>query len=158
MTGRFRPFMLGIALATLAGAAAARDYIVVNSTDPAIARGQSYDSGARVTLAPGRALTLMHASGDLVRLKGASGAVLLPRRQTNQAEADRLAIHRVIVAPADRQPASGMRPMRMRAGVCPEAAKVTTLDAIVQVHQGGCAAEAALAFEAWIAAHPPADD
>lgn len=157
MTGRFRPFVLALALSALAGAAAARDYIVVGSTDPTITRGQGYDSGAPVSLAPGRTLTLMHASGDLLRLRGASGVIRLPHRQANQAEADRLAILRVIVAPADSQVAGGMRPTRTRAGVCPEAAAITTLDAIVQVHRGGCAAEAAQALEAWIAAHPPAE-
>lgn len=157
MTGHLRPLILGLALAALAGAAAARDYIVVGSTDPAIARGQGYDSGARIALATGRTVTLMHASGDLVRLKGAAGGVLLPRRQANQAEADRLAILKVIVAPADRQVMGGIRTTRTRAGICPTPDGIVTLDAIVQVHRGGCESEAAQALEAWIAARPPAE-
>lgn len=157
MTRRFRSLILGVALAAFAGAAAARDYIVVGSTDPAIGRGQGYDSGARVALAPGRTVTLMHASGDLVRLKGAAGGVLLPRRQANQAEADRLAILKVIVAPADRQVMGGIRTTRTRSGICPAPEGIVTLDAIVQVHQGGCQSEAAQALEAWIAARPPAE-
>ncbi|MBU1377013.1 MAG: hypothetical protein KKE02_19280 [Alphaproteobacteria bacterium] len=156
MTRRFRALILGLALATLAGAASARDYIVVGSTDPAIARGQAYDGGAKVSLAPGRTLTLMHASGDLVRLKGVAGGVLLPRRQTNQAEAERLAVLKMIVS-TDQGAPGAARPMRTRAGVCPTPEAITTLDAVVQVHQGGCATEAAEALDAWIAKHPPTD-
>lgn len=157
MIGQLRPLILGLALAALAGAAAARDYIVVGSTDPAIARGQGYDGGARVALAPGRTVTLMHASGDLVRMSGAAGGVVLPRRQANQADADRLAILKVIVAPADRQVMGGIRTTRTRSGICPAPAGIVTLDAIVQVHQGGCKGEAAQALEAWIAAHSPVE-
>lgn len=155
MTRRLAPLLLGIALAAFAGAAAARDYIVVGSTDPAIARGAAYDGGAKIPLAPGRTLTLMHASGDMVRLKGAAGGVVTPKRPAGQAETERLAVLRVIVAP-ERKP-SGMYATRTRAGICPEAASIQTLDAIVQVHQGGCAAEAAQALETWVAAHPPTD-
>lgn len=148
--------ILGLALAAFAGAGAARDYIVVGSTDPAIVRGQAYDSGMKLTLAPGRTVTLMHASGDLVRLRGAEGGVLLPRRQSSQADAERLAILKVIVSTDQRGPGV-TRPMRTRAGLCPEPATITTLDAVVQVHQGGCSAEATQALDAWIAAHPPKD-
>lgn len=156
MIRRLAPTILGLALAGFASAAAARDYIVVASSDPAIPRGASYDGGAKIPLAPGRTLTLMHASGDMIRLKGATGGVAPPRRQAGQSEADRLAVLRVIVAPPERKLA-GMYATRTRAGICPEAASIQSLDAIVQVHQGGCAAEAAQALEAWVAAHPPKD-
>jgi hypothetical protein len=156
MVRRVAFLFLGLALAAFAGAAAARDHIVVGSTDPAIARGLSYDGGARIPLAPGRTLTLMHASGDMIRLKGAQGGVVAPPRKAGQAETERLAVLRVIVAPPERKLA-GMYATRTRAGVCPEVAAITSLDAIVQVHQGGCTAEAAQALEAWVAAHPPND-
>lgn len=157
MAGRIRPLILGLALWTLAGAAAARDYIVVASTDPSVARGAAYDAGAKIALAPGRTLTLMHASGDMIRLKGAAGGVVAPKRQAGQAETERLAVLRLIVAPAEKRPQAALYATRNRAGVCPDAAGVKTLDAIVQVHQGGCTAEAAQALEAWVAAHPPTD-
>lgn len=156
MLSRFPILILGLALSALAGAAAARDYIVVASTDPAIPRGASYDAGARALLAPGRTLTLMHASGDMVRLKGAPGGVAVPTRKAGQAEAERLAVLRTIVAPPERTKA-GLYAARARAGVCPEAADITTLDAIVQVHQGGCTDEAAQALESWMASHPATD-
>lgn len=160
MAARFRPLSIlaGLALAALATAAAARDYIVVSSTDPAIVRGQSYDAGARLALPAGKTVTLMHATGDLVRLKGAAGGVTLPRRAASQGDADRLAILKVIVAPPERQAAGGVAFRKTRGGVCPAPDQIRTLDAIVQVHQANCAAEAAQALEAWIAAHPPAED
>jgi len=148
--------LVGLALAALATGAAARDYIVVGSTDPAVTRGQAFDAGARLALPVGRTLTLMHASGDLLKVKGAAGGVVLPRRVASQGEADRLAILKIIVAPAERQTVGGMKLARTRAGICPPAVGVTTLDAIVQVHQAGCTAAAASALEAWIAAHAPA--
>lgn len=147
--------LAGLALATLATAAAARDYVVVSSTDPAVARGQSFAAGARVALPVGKTATLMHASGDLVRIKGAAGGVLLPRRAASQGEADRLAFLKVIVAPAERSTVGGMKLARTRGGVCPRPEAVATLDAIVQVHQAGCPAVAADALEAWFASHPP---
>jgi len=145
--------ILALGLMAFAGAAAASDYIVVGSTDPAIARGQAFDSGMKAPLGAGQTLTLMHASGDLVRLKGAPGGIILPRRAANQADAERLAVLKVIVSTADKPPAPKMRTR----GLCPDAATVTTLDAIVQTHLGGCADEAAKALDAWIAGHPPTD-
>lgn len=140
----------------IGAAAAARDYVVVSSTDPAVVRGQSYSAGARIALPAGKSVTLMHASGDLVRLQGAAGGVLLPRRVASQGDADRLAILKAIVAPAERSTVGSMKLAKTRAGVCPAPEAVTSLDAVVQVYEAGCKAVAAEALEAWIAAHPPA--
>ena len=159
MAARFRPasILVGLALAAVATAAAARDYVVVSSTDPAVARGQTFAAGTRIPLPAGKTVTLMHATGDLVRLKGASGGVTAPRRAASQGDADRLAILKIIVAPADRQ-ATGLVAMRKtRSGICPAPEAVRTLDDIVQVHRAGCATVAAEALEAWIVAHPPAE-
>lgn len=159
MAVRLFPISLiaGLALAALATAAAARDYIVVSSTDPVVVRGQSYDAGARLALAAGKTVTLMHASGDLVRLKGAAGGIVLPKRAASQGEADRLAILKVIVAPPERQAAGSVAMRKTRSGICPTPDRVNSLDAIVQVHAAGCAAVAAEALEAWFVAHPPVD-
>jgi hypothetical protein len=155
---RLASILAGLALAAVTTAAAARDYVVVSSTDPAVARGQIFPAGARIPLPAGKTVTLMHATGDLVRLKGASGGVTAPRRAASQGDADRLAILKIIVAPADRQ-ATGLVAMRKtRSGICPAPTEVRTLDAIVQVHRAGCAVVAAEALEAWIAAHPPAEE
>lgn len=143
-----------VAAALFAPAAMARDYIVVSSTDPALVRGQGFDAGARVALGPGRTLILMHASGDVVRVQGAAGGVVLPRRAASQGEADRLAILKVIVAPPEAKAAGGVA-LRKTRSVCPSPEMVTTLDAIVQVHQAACATEAAMALDRWIAEHTP---
>lgn len=154
---RLQSVLAGLALAFAASAALARDYIVVSSTDPAVAKGQAFDAGARIPLAPGRTLTLMHATGDLMKVQGAPGGVVLPRRTASQGEADRLAILKVIVAPPEERPAGGVKLRKTRAGICPTPDTITTLDAIVQVYQAACAPEAAQALDSWIASHTPAD-
>jgi hypothetical protein len=160
MSVRLRPLSIlaGLVLAAIATAAAARDYVVVASTDPAVARGQSFAAGARIPLPAGKTVTLMHATGDIVRLKGADGGVVLPKRAASQGDADRLAILKVIVAPADRQVAGGLALRKTRSGVCPAPDKIKTLDAIVQVYQAGCASSATDALNAWITAHPPSEE
>lgn len=157
MIRRLRTVLLATAFVAAAGSAAARDYVVVGSTDPAFTRGQSLESGVRLNLTSGRSLTLMHASGDVVRIKGAAGGVVLPVRKSNQAEADRLAILRVMVTPAPQQRVGDGRMARTRAGICPPAETLTTLDAMVQVHEAGCKAAAAQALEAWISRQTPSD-
>jgi hypothetical protein len=147
---RFR-LVLGLALALAASAAAAHDYIVVASSDPAIARGQAVDAGARLALASGRTVTLMYASGDLVTLKGVPGGVVAPPRRASSAEAQRLEVLRLMVGPP---PASGDGPRlsKTRGGLCPAPANLASLDDIVAVAQGGCTNEARAAFEAWLSA------
>lgn len=149
--------LLAVVLSASAGSAWAGDYIVVASSDPAIARGSEYDGGTRIPLAPGQTVTLMHASGDTLRLKGLAGGVTLPRRMASASEAERLAVLRLIVAPPKPRPASALYAAQTRGGLCPDVASVTTLDAIVQVQGGGCPSEAAQALAAWLEAHPPSD-
>jgi hypothetical protein len=142
----------GLALAFAATAATAHDYVVVASTDPAIARGQAVDAGARLALAAGRSVTLMYASGDLVTLKGAAGGVVAPARHASSAEAQRLEVLRMMVGPAP----TPARFAKTRSGLCPAAPSLTTLDDIAAVAEGGCTTEARAAFEAWLAARTAA--
>ncbi len=142
---------LALMLSLAAFAAQAADYVVVGSSDPAIARGQAYEAGARITLAPGQSLTLMHASGALVRLKGSAGGVVAPRERATTADADRMAVLRFIMSDADKPATRGA--MRTRSGICPSPELLTSLDAIAQAQQGGCVTGAAKAFEAWLNAH-----
>jgi len=153
MLRRLVPALAGAAILACAGAAVARDYIVVASTDPAIVRGQALDAGAKVDLGPGRTLTLMHASGDVVRVKGAKGGVVLPARKASQAEAERLAILKVMVTPTTR-PTVGST--KTRSGICPNPESLGSLDAIAQVQKAGCGTVAGEALEAWLQAHAPA--
>ena len=66
--------LLVVMLSALATAAAAADFVVVRSSDPALLRGQAFDAGDRVPLAAGTIVTLRHASGDIVTLTGTAGA------------------------------------------------------------------------------------
>lgn len=152
-----RALLAGLAVAAMAGAAAARDYVVVASNDPAIPRGLSVDAGARLAVPAGHSVTLMHASGDLLTLKGAAGGVTAPLRKAASADATRLEVLRAMVAPNTREVAVGASQRRSRSGVCPSPDMLTSLDAIAQVQDAGCTDAAAAALEAWIAAHPPTD-
>ena len=58
-----RRVILGLVLAMgVAGAAQGADFIVVGSTEPAVARGQEVDGGARLPVGAGRSVTLMHVT------------------------------------------------------------------------------------------------
>ena len=133
----------------MTSSAAAADYLVVRSSDPTFVRGQALNAGARLPLMAGGTLTVMHASGDVVTLKAAAGGISLPQRVASAPDADRMAVLRFILAPAPRE--NGPRPARTRGGICPSAEAISTLDAIAQVQQGGCADEAAKALEVFLA-------
>jgi hypothetical protein len=152
-----RAALAGLALAALAGVAAAKDYVVVASSEPAIPRGLALDAGARLALPAGRTVTLMHASGDLLTLRGAAGGVVAPVRKAASADSARLEVLRVIVTPSTREVAAGQSQRRSRS-ICPAPETLTTLDGIAEVQAAGCTAAAATALDAWIAAHPPAEE
>lgn len=142
-------------VALSAGAAQAADYVVVASTDPAIARGQAYDGGARLALAAGRTVTVMHAAGNVLTLRGATGGVLLPRREASPDQTSRLATLRFIVSSSERQVVA--RGGRTRGGICPLPEALTTLDDIRDAAANACADSASQAFEAWLKTAPRDD-
>ena len=154
--GRYlrRATLAALALVAIGGAAAARDYVVVASTEPTVPRGLTVDAGARLAVTPGRSVTLMHASGDVLKLNGAAGGVVAPARKAASADAARLEVLRAMVTPNTREVTEGAGQRRSRGGVCPSANLLTTLDAIAEVQAAGCGDVAAGAFEAWLAAHP----
>lgn len=141
--------VLTLMLTAFATAALAADFVVVRSSDPALIRGQAFDAGDRVPLAAGSFVTLMHASGDIVTLKGTAGGVSLPKRSATAPDADRMAVLKFILARAPRE--ANPRGTRTRGGICPAAEEVTTLDAVAQVYQSGCAEQAAQALDALLA-------
>jgi hypothetical protein len=146
---------LGALIATaIGGAAAASDYIVVASNDPGFPRGRGLDSGQKLALAPGRSLTLMHASGDLMMLKGAAAGVSVPERKAQSVDAGRLEVLRTMVAPKPAELRTGLGARRGTRGVCPPPESLSSLDAIAAV-QGPCPEAAERALEAYIAAHAP---
>lgn len=149
-----RAGLAGLAAALIAGSAAAHDYVVVATSEPAIARGLPVDGGQRLAVAPGRSVTLMHASGAILLLKGAAGGVVVPKRKSANTETARLEVFRTMVAAKPREVSEGLGTRRTRGGVCPAPDSLTTLDAIAEVQAAGCPEAASEALGAWLATHP----
>ena len=141
-----RKLILGLAMAAgLAGAAQAADFVVVSSTDPAIARGREVAGGEPLQIAPGRSIILVDKAGQVTRLAGAASPVAAPRRQYANLNEDRVQVLKLLVGPARvrRAPPSLGK-------VCPPA-DLTQFDGIVTVARvDGCLTTARAAFEAYV--------
>lgn len=150
-----RRVLQGIAIAlAVGGVAQAADFIVVNSTDPAITRGQSYDGGAHVPLASGKKLTLMRASGEVTSVTGGANGVTLPAQRVAANDAAKFDTLHALLAPPPEGRTFGAR----RGGFCPPVESMTTMDDILRVAQtSGCKAEARQALDAYIAKNGGAD-
>jgi hypothetical protein len=137
-----------VVASALGSAAQASDFIVVSSNDPAIARGQSFDGGARIPLASGKKLTLMRATGEVTTVQGAASGVVLPSLRVASNDSARFDTLHTLLAPPPEGRTFGAR----RGGFCPPAESLTTIDDILRVAQtSGCKAEARTALEAYIA-------
>lgn len=143
-----RGAILGLILAGFASAAAAADYVVVNSTDPALRPGSEVSAGQRIDLAAGQTLRLINATGEVTTLRGGPNGATAPRAGA-AADPTRIAQLKVLIDPPPQGRTFGGR----RAGVCPNPAALTTLDQILAVQSGGCADQARAALEAYLAAH-----
>jgi hypothetical protein len=139
----------GVVLAlAVAGVAHASDFIVVNSTDPGIKRGQAFDGGTRVPLATGKSLTLMRSSGEVTTVQGASSGVVLPGARVAQADNARFDSLRALLAPPPEGRTFGAR----RGGFCPPVESLTTLDDILRVADtSGCKTVAREALDTYVA-------
>lgn len=144
-----RKTLIGLALSlAFGGTALASDYIVVNSTDPGIKRGQALDAGTKVQLGAGQTLTLMRASGEVTTLRGAAAGITVPGAKLNSADAARFETIRALVSPPPEGRTFGAR----RGGLCPALEALTTLDDIVHVAEtSGCKTVARQALEAYLA-------
>ena len=141
-----RRILLGALLALgLAGAAQAADFVVVSSTDPAIRRGQTFDSGAMIQVASGQSVVLIDTAGQVTRLAGRADGFTLPPRRVADLNQDRVAVLKMLVAP----------PRVRRTGpsfgkVCPEA-DLTAIEGILETARvDGCLTPARAAFEAYV--------
>ena len=144
-----RTAILGFILALgVAGGAQAGDYVVVSSTDPAIRPGQELTGGQRIALGAGQTLRFMDASGNVVTLRGAAGGAVAPRAGA-PVDPTRMAQLKVLIDPPPSTRTFGAR----RSGVCPDPATLTTLDQSLSVQSGGCAPQARLALETYLARH-----
>ena len=144
-----RKTLIGLALSlAFGGTALAADYIVVNSTDPGIKRGQAFDAGTRVQLGAGQTITLMRASGEVTTLRGAAAGVVVPGAKLAAADSARFETLRALVQPPPEGRTFGAR----RGGICPALEALTTLDEIVQVAEtSGCKSVARQALEIYLA-------
>ena len=144
-----RKTLIALALSLAFGSTAmASDYIVVNSTDPGIKKGQAFDAGTRVQLGAGQSITLMRASGEVTTLKGAAAGVVVPGARLAAADAARFETLRALVQPPPEGRTFGAR----RGGLCPAVEALTTLDDIVHVAEtSGCKSVARQALEAYLA-------
>ena len=147
-----RGALFGAVLAlALAGSAAAADYIVVNSTDPGIKRGQAFDAGARVSLGAGKTLTVMKASGEVTTLRGGNGGAVVPANRMASADTARFETLRALVEPPPQGRTFGAR----RGGICPAVETLTTLDDIIRTAESsGCKTVARQALDAYLAKQP----
>jgi hypothetical protein len=142
-----RRFVLGVAVALLAGPAAiAKEFIVVSSSDPGVKTGQAFDGGARVPLGPGRALTLMKVSGEVITVQGGPGGVTLPG-DAAAGDNPRFAAVQALFAP----PPSGHAYGAQR-GFCPGPEVLDNIGAIVRSNQAGCKTDARKAFQDYLKA------
>lgn len=144
-----RKLLIGLAVSlACASAAAASDYIVVGSTDPAIKRGQAFDAGARVSLGAGKTLTLMRASGEVTTVRGAPSGIVIPAARLAAADSARFETLRALVEPPPQGRTFGAR----RGGICPAAETLTTLDDIIRAAEAsGCKTVARQALDAYLA-------
>lgn len=147
-----RKVLTGLVLSlAIGGSAAASDYIVVGSTDPAIRRGQALDAGAKVPLGVGKTLTLMRASGEVTTLRGSSAGVTVPAAKLAAADADRFETLRALVEPPPQGRTFGAR----RGGLCPAVETLKTLEDILRTAEAsGCKTVARQALDNYLAAQP----
>ena len=148
-----RKLLIGAVLAlAFGGSAVASDYIVVNSTDPSIKRGQAFDAGAKVALGAGKTITLMRASGEVTTLRGAASGVTIPGAKLAAADAARFETLRALVEPPPQGRTFGAR----RGGICPAVETLATLDDILRTAESsGCKSVARQALDAYLAKSTP---
>jgi hypothetical protein len=141
-----RKIFLGVLLAVgLAGAAEAADFVVVSSTDPAVARGQEYASGQAVQIAPGKSVVLIDPAGNVKRLVGGAAAQALPRRQVASVDDQRMAVVKLLVAPPRMRRATPKLDQ-----VCPQADLATFEGILTVAPVDGCLTRAREAFDAYV--------
>jgi hypothetical protein len=142
-----RRTLLGLVLALgFTGMAHAADFIVVNSNDPGIKRGEAYEAGARLPLGAGKTLTLMRASGEVMTIKGGPSGAVLPGAKLAAADTARFDALRALVAPPPEGRTFGAR----RGGICALPESLLTMDDIVYAADHGCQAQARIALQTYL--------
>ena len=145
-----RRSLMGVVLVlAFAGAANASDFVVVNSTDPGVKKGQALDAGAHVAVATGKTLTIMRLSGEITTLTGGPAGVTLPNVRLAATDPARFDNLKALIDPPPPGRTFGAR---RGGGICPPVASLVTLDDILRVADGpACKAEAREALDAYVA-------
>lgn len=144
---RFQKVCAVLALGLAVGIAGAADYIVVRSTDAAIAKGAALAAGARVPLAAGATLTLVSPGGEVVMLKGAAGGAQVPGVAKGGDSAASAALAALVNRPPPRRSFGAMRGSEK----CPSAAALQTMEQILAAsREQGCGGVAQAALEAYV--------
>lgn len=149
----------------LTGAAMAHEYIVVSSSDPAIAKGVTLSEGAVVPLASGRSLTVMSPTGRLTTYRGGAGAVVLPKLAMAADPTSFDALAALVRRPPARRISGAMRGggagnARGPSGptpVCAAAEELVTVEQIVAADAAGCGMTAKVALEAYLQNQQPTE-
>lgn len=142
---------------SLLGVAVASEFVVVRSTDPAVARSTTLKAGDRVAVAPGATITLMGPEGEVFTLRGdAAGRLTVPAAQTRRSDFLRLsALREMLTRPSDRRAFGAVRSDEES---CPLAETLTSFDLILEADEAGCTQEAAMALDLFVNARLPADE
>lgn len=142
-----KTFLVGASLLLMtAGAAFAQDFIVVNSSDPAIVKGHTFNAGDQVSIAAGKSVSAIRTSGEVVTFQGGANPVTIPGERTPESDQWRAGALASLVSP----PPEG-RTFGATRGFCPEPEEMLTLSIIVRADQAGCAEEARVAFANYVA-------
>ncbi|MBU6408428.1 MAG: hypothetical protein KGS44_15075 [Alphaproteobacteria bacterium] len=139
------------------GVAVASEFVVVRSTDPAVARSTTFKAGDRVMVAPGATLTLMGPDGDVLTLRGdAAGRLTVPATETRRSDFLRLsALREMLTRPSDRR---AFGAVRSDEDACPLAETLTSFDLILEADEAGCTQEATVALDLFVNARLAADE
>jgi hypothetical protein len=153
MTWFWRSVGLTLAAAAWCSVAAASDFLVVKSGDATIAKGSRLPAGQQLALAAGASLTLMSASGEIVRLVGGPQGVRLPDATSGARSASLDIIQTMVSRPRARRDFGAMR----GADDCTVAREsLITLEAIAAADQiPACRSRAMEALNRIIDAQPP---
>ena len=136
-----------LALGIASGFAGAGDYIVVRSTEAAIAKGTALVAGTRVALPAGATVTLVSPGGEVVTLKGSSAGAQVPGVAKPGDSAAATALAALVIKPPPRRSFGAMRGSEK----CPSVAALKTLEQILAASgEKGCASISQAALEAYV--------
>lgn len=152
MEANVKKILTGAVLAiVLGGVAHADNFVVVRSSDPAVAARSMFTSGQTVSVRKGASLTVINGAGALSTLTSRSGAITLPGA-ASEADAQKASAMRAILErPQARRTFGAMRGGTHQVGDCPLASELKTMDDIIKADADDCNDVAQEALAAFVA-------